>query len=174
MSMCNPYAILDEVLAGHEDHPKWLGARFEKIKHLSNNKVGEVGQDFVEALCNGLGFNIEFPEDEDGNRVTQNPWDVKIEGTTFELKTATEDVSGSFQFNHIRYHRPYQAVLCVGISPDDIFFHRWSKAEITTGEAGNLVSMEKGANASFKLTKKPTQLLPIRDFEDEMLNFLAR
>lgn len=109
-----------------------------------------------------------------GQRAVQNPWDIKIEGKTFELKTATEDIGGSFQFNHIRYHRRYEAVLCIGIAPAEILFDVWSKAEITTGLAGNLVSMEKGANASYKLTKRKADLRPIDAFQDGLLAFLAR
>ncbi len=174
MSMRDPHRILLDVLAAHSDHPKWLGAPFEKIKHVSNTKVGAVGQDFVEALCGAIGFDVEFPVNPAGERAVQNPWDIKIEGKTFELKTATEDIGGNFQFNHIRYHRRYEAVLCVGIAPDDILFDVWSKAEITTGLAGNLVSMEKGANASYKLTKRKTDLRPIDAFQDDLLAFLAR
>lgn len=47
---------------------------------------------------------------------------MRIEGASFELKMATEDVHGSFQFNHIRYHRPYDALLCLGIAPENILF----------------------------------------------------
>ena len=104
-------------------------------------------------------------------RAKQSPWDIQINGVKFELKTASEDVSGSFQFNHIRYHRPYQGVICLGISPDQIYFYIWSKAEIVTGKAGSLVSMEKGANASYKLTKKPATLLPIKEFQNTLESF---
>ena len=172
--MPDAHAILREVLAQHEDANKWVGQPFEHIKRLSNNKVGDVGQDFVEALCSEVGFDCEFPLNRRGQRSRQNPWDIKVEGAEFELKTATEDVNGSFQFNHIRYHRPYHAVLCVGISPDNIYMGTWSKAEIVTGKAGNLVSMERGANASYKLTKRPAALLPIDEFEAAILDLLER
>lgn len=171
MSMRDPHRIL---LAVHGDHPKWRDSPFKKIKHVSNTKVGAVGQDFVEALCRAIGFDVEFPVNRAGQRAVQNPWDIKIEGKTFELKTATEDIGGNFQFNHVRYHRQYEAVLCIGIAPADILFDVWSKAEITTGLAGNLVSMEKGANASYKLTKRKTDLHPIDEFQDGLLAFLAR
>ncbi|MBD0864665.1 MAG: hypothetical protein GDA36_03180 [Rhodobacteraceae bacterium] len=136
---------------------------------IPNTKVGDVGQDFVEVLCCECGLECAFPEKDDGTRRRQNPWDIRIEGTTFELKNAREDVSGSFQFNHIRYHRPYDALLCIGIAPSRIHVGAWSKADVVTGGAGSLVSMEKGANASYKLTKRPDQLLPIPGFGDLVL-----
>lgn len=167
-------AILLEVLATYSDADKWVDAPFEAIKRLSNTKVGDAGQDFVERLCAELGFDAEFPERPEGKgRQRQSPWDIRIEDVTFELKTATEDVGGSFQFNHIRYHRHYEALLCVGVSPDQIEFDAWSKAAVATGEAGHLVSMEKGGSASHKLTKRRGQLRPISDFEDHILNLVS-
>ena len=104
--------------------------------------------------------------------MTQSPWDIEINGVKFELKTATEDVNGSFQFNHLRYHRPYDAVLCLGVTPNELYFGLWSKADVATGKAGSLVSMEKGANASYKLTKKPSDLSVIDDFEQKTKDFI--
>ena len=170
----DPGDLLRELLAGYTDHPKWDGAPFEAIRRVPNTKVGDVGQDFVEALCVDAEFACVFPEKADGTRLRQSPWDIQIEGTTFELKTATEDVKGAFQFNHIRYHRDYQALLCIGIGPAAIYMDAWSKADVTTGKAGNLVTMEKGANASYKLTKRPDQLRPISAFEDHVLALLTR
>jgi len=166
--------LLLKVLASHSDSDKWRGAPFEKIKRVSNSLVGKVGQEFVERVCELIEFDCEFPLGRDGRRSNVSPWDIKIEGVAFELKTATEDVGGAFQFNHIRYHRPYDAVLCLGISPDSIHYECWTKAEITTGKAGSLVTMEKGANASYKLTKKPSQLRGIETFEDGILDLVAK
>lgn len=90
-----------------------------------------------------------------------------------KLKTATEDVKGSFQFNHIRYHRTYDALLCVGISPESVSFDTWSKADVATGNAGHLVPMDRGTSATYKLTKRAAQLRPILDFEDRLLDLIA-
>lgn len=169
--MCEYKEILLDVINKYQDANKWIDSTFEQMKRLSNSKVGDVGQDFIEDLCTKLNFQCEFPE-ENGKRARQSPWDIKINGIEFELKTATEDVSGAFQFNHIRYHRPYEAVLCLGIAPNEIVFDIWSKAEIATGKAGNLVSMEKNANASFKLTKKKNSLKSIGKFNITLTEFI--
>lgn len=171
--MVDPYSILRGVLSGYADHDKWIGKPFEAIKRLSNTKVGDVGQDFVEQLCGEIGFECAFPEGADGRRNRQSPWDIRIQGKTFELKTATEGVSGSFQFNHIRYHRPYDALLCIGIAPADILIGAWTKAAVATGLAGTMVSMDKGSSATHKLTKTRTRLLPVACFEDTVLKLLA-
>ena len=172
--MVDPLAILAGVLAGYDDDKKWIDQPFEHIRRIPNTKVGDVGQDFVECLCGALSLDCEFPEKNGGKRKRQSPWDIRIGGTTFELKTASEDKGRSFQFNHVRYHRDYEALLCIGISPRNIFMGVWSKADVTTGKAGKLASMEKGANASYKLTKRPGQLHPIEEFEDQLLTFLTK
>lgn len=153
------------------DSPKWKTGEFIGIKTVSNTKVGSIGQDFIEGLCSFLLIPCVFPLNKKESRAKQSSWDIEIMGIKFELKTATEDVGGSFQFNHIRYHRPYDAVLCLGVTPNELFFGVWSKADIATGKAGSLVTMEKGANASYKLTKKPKHLFPISDFEQKIKEF---
>jgi hypothetical protein len=171
--MCNYSKIFEQVLSSHTNHPKWANASFRAIKTISNTKVGSVGLDFIERICTDIGLSIAFPVNSHGDRAQQSPWDICIEGVSFELKTATEDVNGKFQFNHLRYHRQYQAVLCLGVSPDSLYFGIWSKADLTTGKAGTLVSMEKGANASYKLTKSPSQLDKIDFFKKKIDDFLT-
>jgi hypothetical protein len=165
--------LLIAALEKNVDNPKWKEGDFIGIKTVSNTKVGSVGQDFVEGLCGALSIPCAFPLRKDNSRMTQSPWDIEIHGVKFELKTATEDVGGSFQFNHIRYHRPYDAVLCLGVTPNELYFGVWSKAEVVTGKAGTLVSMEKGGNASYKLTKKSSGLLPIAEFEQKIRAFIG-
>lgn len=169
--MPNYKDIFIDALNKNVDDSKWNEGDFVGIKRVSNTKVGSIGQDFIEGLCNALSISCSFPMTEDNERATQSPWDIKIKDIKFELKTATEDTNGNFQFNHIRYHRPYDAVLCLGVTPNELYFGLWSKADVVTGKAGNLVSMEKGANASYKLTKNPRRLFPITEFEEKINNF---
>lgn len=172
--MVDARKLFREVLEEFNNDSKWDSAAFGKMKTISNTKVGSVGQAFIERLCGELSLTCTFPLNAKGKRLAQNPWDVKINGIEFELKTATEDTTNHFQFNHIRYHRKYQAVLCLGVAPENLFFGIWSKAEVATGKAGNLVTMEKGANASYKLTKTPDQLHEISDFKSEIKKFARK
>lgn len=169
--MINYKRLFIKALENNKDNPKWGAGAFIGIKTISNTKVGAVGQDFIESLCNALSIKCKFPMKKDETRLSQSPWDIEIDGIKFELKTATEDVGGSFQFNHVRYHRPYDALLCLGVTPNKLYFRVWSKAEVTTGKAGSLVTMEKGANASYKLTKKPSDLIPITKFGGVIRDF---
>lgn len=166
-------AIMASVLEKHGDADKWVGAPFEKVKRLSNSKVGDAGQDFIEELCRVHSFAVAFPAGANGKRSKQSPWDIEIESIKFELKTATEDVSNAFQFNHVRYARPYQALFCLGVGPSEVRFNLWSKADVTTGKAGALVSMEKSGSASYKLTKRKDGLHPIDSFETILLRFVS-
>jgi hypothetical protein len=170
--MCNYSNLLLTIIERHHNHNKWDSGVFKGIKTISNTKVGTVGQDFIEQLCLHLNIDHSFPLNSSGARATQSPWDIKINNITFELKTATEDTNGKFQFNHIRYHRSYDALMCLGISPERIFFKMWTKAQVTTGRAGRLVSMESGANASYKLTKSPNDLIIIDDFHNQLNQFV--
>lgn len=168
LSMSKANAFLQEILAKYADADKWVGQPFESIKRLSNTKVGDVGLDVVERLCEEAGFCCKFPLGVKGKRSRTSPWDIQIQGTAFELKTATEDVNGSFQFNHIRYHRNYDALLCVGIAPKDIFMAAWTKADVATGKAGHLVTMDKGSSATHKLTKRRSQLRSVKEFKNQL------
>lgn len=172
--MCDPIKLFEAVLSEFHNASKWDDVIFGRIKTISNTKVGSVGQTFIERLCGELSMPCSFPINAKGERLAQSPWDIKISDIELELKTATEDISGKFQFNHIRYHRPYHGLLCLGVSPSKLHFGIWSKAEVTTGKAGNLASMEKGANASYKLTKAPNQLFEITHFKSEIDKFSIR
>lgn len=165
--------LMINAIAAASNHAKWIGAKFAGVKTVSNTAVGRIGQDFAEALCLDIGLPISFPMS-GIKRLNQSPWDISILGKKFELKTATEDTTGCFQFNHIRYHRPYDAVLCIGIAPGEVLFGCWSKADIATGKAGRLTSMEKGANASYKFPKQRSALLGIDQFETSIRALVSK
>ena len=167
-------SLMISAIASASNHAKWLEAKFSAVKTVSNTHVGRVGQDFVEAVCEALQLPTEFPIDASGKRNLNSPWDIKILGKHLELKTATEDVSGCFQFNHIRHHRKYDGVVCIGISPDEVRFGCYTKSEIATGAAGNLVTMDKGSSATFKLTKRKASLHPIVEFESRVRELVSR
>lgn len=172
MSSVNYKELFLDAIKNNADDSKWSEGDYIGIKTVSNTKVGCIGQDFIESLCNVLSISCVFPLRKDkSTRATQSPWDIEINQVKFELKTATEDTNGNFQFNHLRYHRPYDAVLCLGVTPNNLYFGLWSKADVATGKAGTLVSMEKGANASYKLTKRPRQLTTIDQFRQSIKDF---
>ena len=166
-------AILKEAISENPNDLKWNNSPYGGIKLVSNTAVGKVGQSFIKKLCDHLSFKNQYPKTPKGNDAYTSPWDLEIEGLTFEIKTASEDVNGGFQFNHVRLHREYQAVICLGICPSKIVFNVRSKADLATGKAGTLVSMEKGGASDFKLSKRSKDLLPIESFAMIIKNFIA-
>ena len=86
-----------------------------------------------------------------------------IKDKLFEVKTASEDTGGSFQFNHIRLDREYDYLLCLGIRPAAILFNAWTKGRVAEKRAGKLVRMAEGQGVTHKLTKRPADMLPIED-----------
>ena len=159
------HAILREVLREHPVADRWADAPFERIRRIQTASRGMVGQQLVQRLCEELLLECELGR-------SPGPWDIRIESRTFELKTATEGENRTFQFNHVRYHRPYEFLLCVGITPREIVFDAWTKADVTTGGAGRLVTMEKGATASYKLTKRAARMRPIDEFKEHILRLV--
>ena len=157
--MNDPIAVMNNVVSGYGNATKWQGSALGDVKLLSNTHVGNVGQDFIRDWCQAEGISWKDAPSK------QSSWDAEIDGKRYEIKTATEDTNGNFQFNHIRHHRNYDGVLCLGIAPNEILFDIWTKAEIATGKAGNLVTMDKGSSATFKLTKKKSDLLTIIQFK---------
>lgn len=140
---------------------KWATGIFGAIKTVSNTSVGNVGENFIMEYAEQLGFSVSLPK----NRTS---WDIQIEGVNYEVKTATEDVHMKYQFNHFRTHRKYDAVICLGVSPNDLFFYVLTKNELLQQ---NLVTMEKGANASYKWTLPKSKLFPIDKFKEMIKEF---
>jgi len=164
--MPDPLKIFRDVAIGKFIDKKWTDQPHEAFKHLANSSKGDAAEEFIKIYTQALGFKIE-------NRVSRlGDWDVKIEGKTFEVKCATEDISGSFQFNHIRYDSKYDFLLCLGVTPKNLVFGIWGKGDVATGKAGTLVSMGKNQNSSFKLTKKVSSLRSIEGLKKEILKIL--
>jgi hypothetical protein len=160
--MIDPLQILLRIARDKTKAGKWSGQPLELIKIMANTTKGDLGEQFIMEYSTALGFKVAPKPSRLG------AFDKTINGMTFEIKMATEDVSGNFQFNHIRYDYKYDWLLCLGIAPSSILFDIWSKGDVATDKAGSLVSMGGGQNSSFKLTKPKKSLRPIVEFEAKM------
>ncbi len=85
-----------------------------------------------------------------------------------EVKTASEDVGGKLQFNHVRLDRDYQYLLCLGVLPQGLVFDLWRKGDLAEGRAGTLVRMAEGQSVTFKLTLSPESMRPIEELPEAM------
>jgi len=164
--MLNPLKLFREVIDEKKIDKKWASKPHEAFKNLPNSSKGDAGEEFIKRYCKSLGFKVD--------KISRiGDWDLEIKGKKFEIKLASEDTTGSFQFNHIRYDSKYHYLLCLGVTPNNLIFDIWSKADVATGEAGSLVSMGKNQNSSFKLTKKLKELKPINEFKKTLTELLA-
>lgn len=166
-SAMNPVELLIEVIGDHSQASKWTGAPLEKFRHVANTNRGQIGEEFIRRFLTANGVTIG-----NGSRVT--PTDLIIACHRFEVKTASEDVSGSFQFNHVRLDRPYDYLFCLGIAPSSIWFGAWRKGVVAEGGAGRLVRMAEGQSVTFKLTKRRDGLRPIEQLPDWIQEVIPR
>lgn len=92
---------------------------------------------------------------------------MKINGATFEVKTSTEHMPGHFQFSHIRPHRSYEAVLCLGMAPDAVLFGAWPKADIASMVSSKPAALHQ-TSPTQTLRKHRGELKPIGEFEEHI------
>lgn len=163
----DPLALLVKIAKEKHVDKKWTDKPLYLIKILANSSKGDLAEEFVMEYCKILGFRVEDKTTRLGD------YDLEINGKRFEVKMATEDLTGNFQFNHIRYDYKYHWLLCLGVSPSEILFGIYSKADVATGTAGNLVSMGRGQNSSFKLTKPKNTLHPIIKLKEKLKSLLT-
>lgn len=150
-------ALLLDVIREHTPKSKWTNATLAPFRGVANTNRGDIGEDFLFRYLTHFGLSVE----RSASRVES--WDMEIEGRRFEVKTASEDTSGAFQFNHIRLDRKYEYLLCLGIRPEEIRFGVWRKGEVSEGDAGTLVRMAEGQSVTHKLTKPAERLQPIEE-----------
>ncbi len=155
----NAVELLLEVIRDHSPASKWTNAPLESFRRVENTNRGAIGEHFIRRYLERNGI-----ETEGGSRL--RPTDLSIGGRLFELKTASEDRGGNFQFNHIRMDREYDYLLCLGVSPAGIWFDAWRKGEVAEGDAGRLVRMAEGQSVTFKLTKRLADMRPIDDLPE--------
>lgn len=153
-------ALMQEVIRKHTSTTIWTGSPLEAFRQVANTNRGDIGEEFVYRYLKQSGMPVSQSE----SRVKE--WDLLIADKRCEVKTASEDVGGSFQFNHIRLDRDYQYLLCLGVRPAAIMFGVWRKGAVSEGEAGRLVRMAEGQSVTYKLTKNPTDMMDVEDLPE--------
>ena len=156
----NPLDLMLEVIYEHTPTSKWSGATLEPFRQVANTNRGDIGEEFIFRYLSHSDITVG----KGASRIEE--WDLEIGSVRFEVKTASEDRSGSFQFNHIRLDRNYDYLLCLGIRPEEILFNGWRKGEVSEGAAGSLVRMAEGQSVTHKLTKRPHDMRKIEDLPD--------
>lgn len=140
----------------------WEGSKFALFKTMPTTNKGDIGEDFLAALLkSNRCSNVEVVKGRRGHYDVKATYNGKE--ATFEVKVATQDTNGAFQFNGVRYDTQYTHLFCLGISPDSIGFLLIRKDEVGK-PPHKMVAMAKGTNASFKLTKKVVDLSSFSQF----------
>jgi len=152
-------------------HKRWVGTKFSSLKFASPTEKGSIGEDLLGELLRELGYsNVKVVENRRGD------YDVSVQhkkrNIKFEVKVATQDVNGSFQFNGIRYDTGYTHLFCLGVLPTTILYKIVSKSELTNQDNYRLASMQKDTNATFKLTRTENELRSFKHFKSEITQLL--
>ena len=145
----------------------WVDGKFFKMKQISTTEKGDIAEDLLCRILRYIGYSdITKPEGRRG------PWDVCLNSKLkFEVKMATQDKSNSFQFNGIRLDTKYTHLFCLGITPNHIHYLIVEKRNL---DQHKLVSMAKGANSAFKLTRTIKQMKGFDTFKCEIERELAQ
>ena len=156
----DPVGLMLEVIRRNTPRTIWTGAPLEAFRRVANTNRGDIGEEFLRRFLEQRGIAAALSD----TRVSRS--DMQVAGRHFEVKTASEDTGGSFQFNHIRLDRRYDYLLCLAVRPASILFNAWSKGELSEGRAGHLVRMAEGQSVTFKLTKRPAGMRPISELPE--------
>ena len=134
---------------------KWTDSKYENLKTSSMTMKGDFGESVTSKMYNNIdGFKSEVVNKGIGE------FDILLtcgNGVTWRIehKLATEDTSNSFQFNGIKKDVNYDFVFCMGVSPNDLYFHI-----LTKEEAQHLTTMmAKGVAGTYKYTKTKNSML---------------
>ena len=146
---------------------KWENAQFGGIREVrSTTTRGNIGEMFAARLLRMAGYSgvEEHPK-------RRGPWDIRIDGRIkLEVKIASEDAGGGFQFNGLSYRPSYDILLLIGIQPEGILFGFMKREQLLKE---TLTPMSRGSSGSYKMSRRPPQLLPIDKFAEEAAKFLG-
>ena len=158
----DPVTLMIEVIKENTPNSIWLDAPLSAFREVANTNRGDIGEEFVTRYLQSNGIEVVKAH----SRIEK--WDLEIRKKRFEVKTASEDSNGSFQFNHIRLDREYDYLMCLAVRPDSILYRVWRKGDLAEGKAGNLVRMAEGQGITHKLTLRSAKLISI----DELPNWV--
>lgn len=162
----NPVKLLVEIIKEHAPKDIWQDSPLAGYRILGNTNRGEIGEEFVRRYLAQSKIKVTR-----GLRTALT--DADILKSHLEIKTASLGANGTFQFNHVRLDRKYDYLLCLGICPKDVVFGIWRKGEVAEGRAGSLVRMAEGQSITFKLTKKLSEMRPIKEMPGDIQRLVA-
>ena len=148
--------LLAAIIQEHAPVDIWQDSPLIGYRMLGNTNRGEIGETFIRRYLEQHGISVG-----NGNRTSQT--DLRVGTLVFEVKTASLGANRTFQFNHVRLDRRYDYLLCLGICPHQIVFNMWRKGAVAENRAGTLVRMAEGQAVTYKLTKKPDDMVDVTE-----------
>ena len=169
--------ITETVISESCSKKNWLNSKNEKIKPLSTTEKGTIGEKLLEVAINSIGDNYtaEFPEIRKGDYDIRGINIVKNTSSDFEVKFATEDSNGGFQFNAMKLDAIYDYLFCIGVSPNEEYFQIIKKENLFNNnymketfncKLGSLYKKrenEKVDEMSYKLSLSKSKMKPISE-----------
>ena len=156
---------------GEIDGRAEMNATFRRIKQMPTSDKGAVAEEYILLLAqeklDPLAHKNPAPRDD---------YDVIILGKKVEVRLATEDVSGNFQFNGTIFNRHEEFFFLLGLDMHgDILFNIHPAESIKSGDLGNVCPMNKqhGQIGSQKFTRKKKQMYDISQFAEIMRTVLT-
>lgn len=163
----NPIDLLAEIIKEQAPDDIWQGSPIIGYRLLGNTNRRKVGEKFIRRYLEHYGINARS----NGNRTSKT--DMQIGNIGFEVKTASLEANGTFQYNHVRLDRQYNYLLCVGLCPNNVVYSLWRKGDIAEGTAGRLVRMAEEQSVTFKLTKRLDEMLSLDSFIPEIQSVIS-
>lgn len=151
-----PESYLANLIRKRKDLEKGGPGLFRDIKFLSSTGKGQIAEDFIVWLAQQHKMQAEPAPSRIGE------YDLIIDGHKIEVKMASEDVDGNFQFNGIRHDTKYDILCVLGIKPEQIYFNLYHISQLKNLP---LTPMARRTSTLFKLTRTPALLLPITKFK---------
>ncbi|CRF48081.1 restriction endonuclease [Helicobacter heilmannii] len=137
----------------------------------------------MEEVFKALGLPLNFNKE-----VIHDEYDLLSQGRKIEIKTARKGLrNNTFQFNGINPKYNYDYIILLGISANDLLYyiidkkqdhsykHKECKDTIRiNGKEKQLVAMNPGNLANYKLTLSLKDLKPIMGFAEELTKIFGK
>lgn len=152
-------------------------AMFFKIKHLSIDQRGRVGELFLKQVFDETNKDVVYDQDHTGD------YDLIIDGIKVEIKLATLDVNRRLQYEGIRSQAQWDCLALIAIAPDAIKYRLIKYRDFKFENDQAVVNLhhkqvhlhnrnrqiQAATGVGFKLTLKWNDLKPIDD-EQTIIN----
>lgn len=119
--------ILNLVLKEAQDIWKNPNSKYKDYRSLQIDKRGSFGERFFEQTLSLIYYRRLKVEYKDGD---QGDWDLKFNGMKFEIKTSSLDVNHKFQNEGLKKDGDYDAILFLGVAPNDLYVKFIRKKDI--------------------------------------------